>query len=387
MTDQYPMSKRDYYQVLGVDKSADAKEIKAAYRKLALQYHPDRNPDNKEAEEKFKEASEAYEVLSDAKKRQQYDQFGHAGMGAGGGPGGFGQGMNMDDIFSQFGDIFGDIFGAQGRGRTRHTRATGPEPKRGHDLYKEVTISLKDAFQGTKLEVSYYHFISCATCLGKGLQPGTSPKTCTTCQGTGQISYQQGFFMYSQPCNHCAGQGFTIPSPCTGCKGQSRIQKFEKFNVTIPQGVFDGAELRIPGKGDAGVYGGSTGDLFVKIHIKSDPKFTRVNDDLVCNIMLTYPQLVFGSQVEIESIDGTKHTIKVPKGCPVGEYIVIPGKGFKKLRGNTFGNLVVITQCHIPKKLSPEAKEVLTKYSDLVGTDVSDNTGGFIAGLFKKFLG
>jgi len=375
------MNKKDYYEVLGVSKSADAKEIKAAYSILALKYHPDRNPDNKEAEEKFKEASEAYEVLSNAQKRQQYDQFGHAGMG--GGTGGFGQGgMNMDDIFSQFGDIFGDFFG----GGRRRTRPTGPEPKRGHDLFKEVTISLKDAYLGTKQEISYYHFVNCATCNGKGLKPGTSIKICATCKGAGQIQYQQGFFMYSQPCSTCGGQGFTIPSPCTGCNGQSRIQKFEKFSINIPQGIFNGAELRIVGKGDAGVYGGSTGDLFVKVDIKKDKKFKRVDDDLECSIMLTYPQLVLGSQVEIESIDGKKHTIKIPKGCPVGEKILIPGKGFKKLRGNAFGNLVVITQCHIPKKLSPEAKKALTEYSDIVGTDVNHNEG-FIAGLFKKFLG
>lgn len=375
------MEKRDFYDILGVSRSATQDEIKAAYRKLALKYHPDRNPDNKEAEDKFKEAAEAYEVLSDETKRRQYDQFGHAGMGGmGGGPGG----MNMDDIFSNFGDIFGSMFG--GGGAQRKRRSTGPEPKRGHDLYKEIDISLKDAFLGTKKELSYYHFFACDTCKSKGTKPGTKTDVCGTCAGAGQVQYQQGFFMYAQTCSACRGEGFTIPSPCAECGGQSRMQKYDKFSVTIPAGVFDGAELRIPGKGDAGVYGGSAGDLFIKVHVLADKKFTRSGDDLQCNVLLTYPQLVLGCQVEIESIDGTKETIKIPRGCPVGERIVIPGKGFQKLRSNVRGNLVVITQCHVPKKLSNDAKQKLTEYSEIIGTN-PDSNEGMIAGFFKKFLG
>jgi len=374
------MNKRDYYDILGVTRTASAEEIKSAYRKLALKYHPDRNPDDKASEEKFKEAAEAYEVLSDATKRRSYDQFGHEAqnMGSGMGNGGFG-GMNMDDIFEAFGDIFG--------GHQRHQRrANGPEPMRGHDLTKEISISLKDAFLGTKKEISYYHFFSCDTCKGKGAQPGTTIQSCVACKGMGQIQYRQGFFMYAQTCSTCAGQGYTIPSPCPDCKGQSRIQKYDKFTVTIPQGIYDGAELRIVGKGDAGVYGGPAGDLFLKIKVEPDKKFTRAGNDLVCRIMLTYPQLVLGCQIEIESIDDTKETIKIPKGCPVGEKIIMPGKGFYKLRTTTRGNLVIITECHIPKKLSKEAKELLNAYSEQIGTD-TQSTPGFISGLFKKFLG
>lgn len=373
------MKQRDYYEVLGVAKNASADDIKKAYRKLAMQYHPDRNPNNKQAEEKFKEAAQAYEILSDAKKRQQYDQFGHAG--AQGMGGGF-DGMNMDDIFSNFGDIFGDIFGQQQQRRKK----SGPTAMRGHDLHKEVEISLKESYLGVKKEISYYHFVPCSTCESKGMQPGTSAKSCGTCKGTGQLHQQQGFFMYAHPCNACSGQGFTIPSPCTACNGRSRIQKLDKFAVTIPEGIFDAAELRISGKGDAGVYGGPSGDLFIKITVAADTKFKRVNNDLICSVMLTYPQLVLGAQIEIESIDGSKHAIKIPRGCEVGKEIMISGKGFKSLRSSAHGNLVIITQCHIPTKLSTQAKKSLTEYSQEIGTDSSESAG-YIASFFKKFLG
>jgi len=375
------MTKRDFYDVLGVSKTASADDIKAAYRKLALKYHPDRNPGNKESEEKFKEAAEAYEILSDADKRRKYDQFGHAGMNAGG-PGMGGHGMSMDDIFEHFGDIFGDLFSEQKRARKK----SGPEPRRGHDLHKDIQISLKEAYLGTKQEISYYRFAECETCKGKGTKPGTKPVPCAQCKGTGQLNYSQGFFMYSQPCGACGGQGYTIPSPCPDCRGQSRKQIYDKFTVTIPAGIFDGAELRISSKGDAGIYGGQTGDLYLKITIAADKRFKRVDDDLTCTVVLTYPQLVLGSQIDIENIDGTKESIKIPKGCPVGERIIVAGKGFTRLRTNGRGNLVVITTCDIPKKLSAEAKEVLVQYSQLIGNTVTEASGG-IVGFFKKFLG
>ncbi len=377
------MSKRDFYDILGVSKTASADEIKSAYRKLALKYHPDRNPDNKEAEEKFKEAAEAYEVLSNQQKRAQYDQFGHAGAQGMGGMGGHG-GMNMDDIFENFGDIFGSMFGGGG-GSQRQKKATGPQPKAGHDLAQDVTVTLKEAFLGTKKEVGYYHFVQCEQCHGGGTKSGSKPTSCPSCKGSGQMQYRQGFFMYSQTCSSCNGEGFVINDPCPGCNGKCRIQKYDKLNVTIPTGVYDGAELRLTGKGDAGIYGGRSGDLYIRIGVLSDKKFKREGDDLVSTLMLTYPQLVLGSQVEIESIDESKQTIKVPKGCPVGEKIIIPGKGFENIRKKGFrGNLVIITQCHIPKKISAEAKETLTQYSNLIGTNADE--GGIIS-FFKKFLG
>ncbi len=375
--------KRDFYEVLGVARTASADEIKKAYRALAMKYHPDRNPNNKEAEDKFKEAAEAYEALSDAKKRQQYDQFGHAGMNGGFGAGGGQGGMNMDDIFEQFGDMFGDLFGG-GQGR-RTRKKTGPEPKRGHDLYKELQISLKDAYLGTQVEVAYNHFVTCETCKGKGAAKGTSPVVCTQCNGSGQVNFRQGFFMYTQPCNVCGGEGFTIPSPCPDCKGQCRKQLYEKFTLNIPKGVYDEIEIKATGRGDAGIFGGATGDMIFKIHVKADKQFKRDGDDLTCSVMLTYPQLVLGSQIEIENIDATKETLKIPKGCPVGEKIVIPGKGFFKVRGNTRGNLVVTTKCDIPTRLSSEAKKALTEYSELIGT--KPGSDGAITSFFKKFLG
>lgn len=375
------MAKRDYYEILGVSKTASTDDIKAAYRKLALKYHPDRNPDNKASEEKFKEAAEAYETLSDAKKRQQYDQFGHTspGMGGQGGP----HGMNMEDIFENFGDIFGEMFGGAAGRRAR--KKTGPTPRNGHNLFQEVSITLKDSYLGCKQQLSYPRYEVCETCTGKGTKKGTSVQQCKTCQGTGQVQFSQGFFMYSQTCSTCNGEGFIIPEPCPTCSGKTRVQKYDKFSVNIPRGIFDGAELRISAKGDAGIFGGHTGDLIIKVHVMPDKKFSREADDLVSTIVLTYPQLVLGCHVEVENIDGTKETLKIPKGCPVGERIVVAGKGFPSLRSKVSGNLVIVTQCHVPQKLSAEAKNLLIEYSKLIGTGTDANEG--IVGFFKKFLG
>lgn len=377
------MNKADYYKILGVDKSASTDDIKSAYRKLAMKYHPDRNPDNKAAEDKFKEATEAYEVLGDSEKRTQYDQFGHAGMN--GGMGGAGHGhhgnMNMEDIFENFGDIFGSMFG----GGAKKSRKKGPQPQAGLSLTKEIEITLKDAFLGTKKEIAYHHYFSCDACNGAGARTGTSAQSCTPCHGSGEMHFKQGFFMYAQACGSCSGRGFVIPTPCSGCNGQSRVQKYDKFTVNIPKGIFDNAELRVSEKADAGLFGGPAGDLFLRIRVKEDKTFKRDGDDLICNVMLTYPQLTLGCQVDIENIDEIKHSIKIPKGCPVGEKIIISGEGFQKLRGKTRGNLVIITQCFIPSKISAEAKKKLQEYSDIVGTQASED--GFITSFFKKFLG
>lgn len=380
------MSKADFYNVLGVNKAATTDEIKTAYRKLAMKYHPDRNPDNKVAEEKFKEATEAYEVLSDSSKRTQYDQFGHAGMngGMGGGHAGYSHAgnMNMDDIFENFGDIFGSMFNG---GAAKSRRKKGPQPQTGLSLTKEIEITLKEAFLGTKKDIAYHHYFSCDACSGSGAKAGTSAQSCAPCNGSGEMHFKQGFFMYAQACGSCNGQGFVITSPCTECKGQSRTQRFDKFTVNIPRGITDDAELRVSEKGDAGLYGGPAGDLFLRVRIKPDAVFTRDKDDLICHVMLTYPQLTLGCQVDVESIDEIKHSIKIPKGCPVGEKIIITGEGFQKLRGKTRGNLVIITQCFIPTKISTDAKKKLQEYSDLVGTQAHED--GFITSFFKKFLG
>lgn len=372
-------NKKNYYDILGVSKTASQEEIKAAYRKLALKYHPDRNPDNKEAEEKFKEAAQAYEVLSNTEKRQQYDQFGEAGPQMGG----YGQNMDMNDIFRNFEDIFGDIFGGPG-GAKKRSRKAGPTPKRGHDLAKEISITLEEAFSGTTTKIDSYHFVVCETCHGKGTSHNSEVKQCPQCQGAGQVNYRQGIFMYSQACPECHGEGYIIPNPCPTCKGQSRVQKHDDFSINIPAGIYNGAELRIAGKGDAGVYGGPSGDFFIRITIMPNKKFTRIEDNLECSTTVTYPQLVFGSQIEIENIDGKKELLKIPKGCPVGEKLVIPGKGFPKLRGRGRGDLIVITKCDIPKKLSAKAEKILTEYSEEIGTTVTSNDSS-VKNIFKKF--
>lgn len=374
-------NKKDYYELLGVAKGASQEEIKSAYRKLAMKYHPDRNPDNKEAEEKFKEISEAYSVLSDQQKRTQYDQFGSVGDNMGGFNG---QGMNTEDIFSNFGDLFGDIFSQQGGGRKR--KKSGPVPKRGHDLAKEFTITLEEAFLGAKKDVTYYHFVVCDTCKGKGAASGASPVACSECDGVGEVTLRQGFFAFTQTCPRCSGEGYIITNPCSKCRGQSRVQQYETINVTVPKGIFEGADLRLADRGDAGIFGGQSGDMFLKIHIVPHPKFKRHDDDLECSIALTYPQLVFGAQLEIENIDGTKEPLKVPAGTQVNSRITIAGKGFTKIRGRGRGNLVVIVTCAIPKKLNAEAEKALKEYSEHIGTAI-DAKEGFISGFFKKFLG
>lgn len=376
------MSKRDYYEILGVSKSASDSEIKKAYRKLAMKYHPDRNPDNKEAEQKFKEAAEAYEVLSDQTKRSRYDQFGHAGMNAGADYQNY---SDINDIFSNFGDIFGSIFGGGHGGSGGHRgQRTGPVAQQGHDLAYEMSISLKEAFTGTKKEIRVYHYTACESCSATGCKPGTKPQACGQCKGSGQQTVQQGFFAFSQPCHNCNGNGFSIPSPCDTCRGQSRTQQYDKLNVTIPAGIYHGADLRVAGKGDAGTFGGPAGHLYVKVNVEKHQHFSRRGDDLISSLSLTYPQLVLGCQLEVESLDGSKHTVKVPKGCPVGHEIMIPGKGFAKLRGYGAGNLVFVTACRIPKKISSDAKKALLAYDEIVEHD--DKSGGII-GFFKKFLG
>jgi molecular chaperone DnaJ len=374
-------NKRDFYEVLGVSKTATTDEIKKSYRKLALQYHPDRNPGKKEVEAKFREATEAYEVLSDDSKRKQYDQFGHAGSQHS-----YGRPGSGEDPFEQFSDIFENLFGGQGRGRGPQGRkASGPTPQRGHDLSQRISITLKESFVGCKKDIKIYHFMACGVCKGSGCKEGTKPTMCATCHGAGQIAVQQGFFSFSQPCTSCNGQGIKIASPCPGCRGQTRIQEYEKLAITIPAGIYHGAELRISGKGDCGIFGGPTGDLYLTVDIPADKIFTRRENDLVTTLALTYPQLVLGCQIEIENIDGTKETLKIPKGCPVDKEIIIEGKGFAKLRGHGRGNFVVVTTCDIPTKLSAATKESLLAFAEQLGNSSQNSSG--IAGFFKKFLG
>jgi molecular chaperone DnaJ len=376
--------KADFYELLGVSKTASADEIKKAYRTLAMKHHPDRNPGNKESEAKFKQVAEAYEILSDAQKRAAYDRNGHAAFEQGGGHGYGGQSgqPNMDDIFENFGDIFGNIFGNQ---RAKQKRGA-PSAQRGHDLAQAMTISLKEAFLGCKKDIASYRFLPCETCKSTGCAGASKPKTCSNCHGAGQTISQQGIFSYAQPCHYCNGNGFVIANPCSSCKGQTRIQKHERFTVNVPAGIYDSAELRIPGKGDAGVFGGSAGDLFVTITVTPEKRFFRKELDLVTYLNLTYPQLVLGCQIEIESLDGSKETVKIPQGCPVGKEIKVVGKGFPSIQGKTHGNLVIITQCDIPKSLNSETKTALNEFAQKLGNQSSQSESG-ISGFFKRFLG
>ncbi len=371
------MAKRDYYEILGVANNAAQDEIKKSYRTLALKYHPDRNPDNKEAEEKFKEAAEAYEVLSNEEKRQRYNQFGHAGMQGGGSDGGHHHG-NMNDIFETFAEQFGDIFGNSAK-----KKKSGPVAQRGHDLTQRIDITLREAYEGCKKEIKVYHYLPCDICTGTGCASGSKPAACVSCKGQGVIYFRQGFLTYSQNCSTCHGQGFSISNPCSACRGQTRAQRHDKFTVTIPAGIFDQAELRVPSKGDAGVFGGVAGDFYLTVHVKPHETFSRRNDDLVISLTLSYPQLVLGCLLEIENIDETRESIKIPKGCPVGREIIMAGKGFSVLRGRGRGNLVVITQCDIPTKIDSAAQQVLLDYAEKIKQPGS----GGIFGFFKKFLG
>lgn len=376
------MAKRDYYEILGVTKTSTPEEIKKAYRQLALKYHPDRNPGDKEAENKFKEATEAYEVLSNQEKRTRYDQLGHEGMGQGYGPNHY---DDMGDIFENFSDIFENLFGTGAGGQRRKPKKAGPTAQRGHDLSQRIEITLKEAYTGCKKDIKIYRLEKCDVCKGTGCKDDSKPSSCATCQGRGTVHYQQGFFAYSQPCSACHGQGFKIIDPCSTCRGQTRVQKHEKLSVTIPAGIFNQAELRITEKGDAGVFGGEAGDLYLAIDIKPDAKFSRDENNLITSLNLTYPQLVLGCQVEIENIDGTREAVKIPKGCSVGKLIRVPGKGFAHLQGRGVGDLIIIAQCDIPTKLNEDTKKALLEYSEKLEAQGSNPSG--ISGFFKKFLG
>lgn len=372
------MSKRDYYEILGVARSASQDEIKKNYRKLAMQYHPDKNPGNKDAEAKFKEAAEAYEILSNEEKRKKYDQFGHDGLqfGAGGD-----YGHNMSDIFDRFEDIFSMFGGQSGRRGGKASMAQA-----GQDLGQQITISLKEAYLGVTKEIKLYHYRACTTCSATGCQAGTKPVTCGSCKGHGSVHIQQGFFAVARECKSCQGRGFTITNPCSTCKGQSRISTHSTFSARIPAGAHDGLEIRYSEQGDAGVYGGPSGALYIQVSVAPDKQFNRRGNDLITTLNLTYPQLVLGCQIEITLIDGSKEILKVPRGCQVGKELHIPGKGFSSIRGaQTRGDCIVITQCDIPTKLSEDAKKTLLDFSEKLGSDQHASSG--IYGFFKKFLG
>jgi molecular chaperone DnaJ len=347
------MAKRDYYDVLGVPKNAAEEDIKKAYRKLAMKFHPDRNPDSKDAEGKFKEAKEAYEMLSDAAKREAYDRFGHAGVdpNAGGGPGGQGFG-GFSDVF---GDIFGDIFGGQQGGRPGGQRSN---VYRGADLRYAMDISLEQAAHGFDTEIRVPSWEGCEVCAGTGAKPGTKPTTCRTCNGQGAVRVQQGFFSIQQTCPTCHGSGKVIPDPCEPCEGVGRIKKNKTLQVKIPAGIDDGMRIRSAGNGEPGINGGPGGDLYVEIHIKEHTVFQREGDDLHCHVPVTMTTAALGGTVKVPTLGGSAE-IELPEGTQAGKTFRLRGKGIKGIRASYPGDLYAHISVETPVRLTEKQKTML----------------------------
>ncbi len=354
------MPKKDYYEVLGVNRDASDDDIKKAYRKLAMKHHPDRNPDKPKSEEHFKEAKQAYEILSDAGKRAAYDQYGHAGVdtGAAGGAGGAGFGNFAD----AFGDIFGDIFGAGGRGRSNVYR--------GADLRYNLEVALEEAARGTETKIRIPAMEQCETCHGSGAKPGTQPTTCTTCGGHGQVRMQQGFFSIQQTCPKCHGSGKIVQSPCASCQGVGRIKQHKTLSVKIPAGVDEGDRIRLSGEGEAGGNGGPSGDLYVVIHLKPHAVFQRDHNDLHCEMPISFTTAALGGEIEIPTLDGYAK-IKVPAETQTGKVFRLRGKGIKGVRSASTGDLLCHVVVETPVSLTSRQKELLQELES-----INDNDSG-----------
>jgi molecular chaperone DnaJ len=371
------MAKRDYYEILGVERSADEREIKKAYKRLAMKFHPDRNPDNPESEEKFKEAKEAYEILSDAQKRAAYDKFGHAGVDPNqAGPGGFGGGADFGDVF---GDIFGDIFG----GGRRTQRAA-----RGADLRYNMELTLEEAVRGINKEIKVPTLVECDECHGSGARSGTSAQTCPTCHGSGQVQMRQGFFAVTQACPHCHGKGKIIPDPCRKCHGDGRVQKTKTLSVKIPAGVDTGDRIRLAGEGEAGESGAPAGDLYVQVHVKDHPIFVRDGNNLYCEIPISFTTAALGGEVAVPTLDG-RLMLKIPAETQTGRMFRLRGKGVRSLRSGAEGDLLCKAVVETPVKLSDEQKELLKQLDEsLNGSGVKTHkpkAEGFFEGV-KRFF-
>jgi len=370
------MAKRDYYEVLGVGKSTPQEEIKKAYRKLALKYHPDKNKGNKASEEKFKEASEAYHVLSDKERRQNYDQFGHAAFDGAGGRGGF---ANFD-FTSSFSDIFGsDIFDDffDGFGESRRGGRRRQSENRGADLRYDLTISLEDAYSGKKQEIKYSSSEKCDRCNGHGSEPGSSPSECSACGGHGQVRSNQGFFTVQQTCPHCGGSGEEISNPCKNCRGIGKKQTYKKLSVTIPKGVDDGTRIRLSGKGEAGVKGSSNGDLYIFINVNSHDIFKRSEENLFFEFPISIADAALGTVLEVPTIGGGKAKVKIPAGTQTGKQFRLRDKGMPIMRSRDYGDLYIRVITEVPISLNKEQKELLEKFRILENNKTTPNIRNF----------
>ncbi len=351
------MAKRDFYEILGVAKNASEEEIKKSYRKLAMKYHPDRNPDSKESEEKFKEVKEAYEMLTNAEKREAYDRHGHAGVDPNMGGGGFGGGQG--GFADSFGDIFGDIFGGGGRGRS-----AGPQVYRGADLRYNLEITLEQAAHGFDTTIRVPSWDKCDTCHGSGAKPGTSPTTCTTCAGHGQVRMQQGFFSIQQTCPKCHGSGKVVTDPCAPCGGAGRIKRNKTLEVKIPVGIDNGMRIRSSGNGEPGTNGGPPGDLYVEIHIKPHAVFQREGDDLHCEMPISFVKATLGGEIEVPTLSG-KVSFTIPEGTQSGKTFRLKAKGIKGVRSGYAGDLFCHVAVETPVKLTDKQKDLLKEFERL----------------------
>lgn len=379
------MSKRDYYEVLGVERNASEAELKKAYRRLAMKHHPDRNPDDKGSEEQFKEAKEAYEVLADARKRAAYDQFGHAGVdpsASAGAGGGFGAGASFSDIF---GDVFGDIFGA---GRAAGGGGAGGQRSfRGADLRYNLELNLEDAVRGTTVKIRVPTLVACGACEGSGAKKGTHPTTCGTCGGVGQVRMQQGFFSLQQTCPRCRGSGRIVSNPCTACNGQGRVQEYKTLSVKIPAGVDTGDRIRLSGEGEAGENGGPPGDLYVHVKARPHPIFQREESSLYCEVPISYTTAVLGGELDVPTLDG-RVKLKIPPETQSGKVFRMRGKGIRSVHGGEPGDLLCKVTVETPVSLTRKQKEMLVQFDQAMqegGERHSPRSSSWFDGV-KKFF-
>ena len=373
------MAKRDYYEVLGVERGASEAELKKAYRRLAMKYHPDRNPDDKAAEEKFKEANEAYEVLSDASKRSAYDQYGHAGVDPSmGGGGGFGAGnANFSDIF---GDVFSDFFGGGGRGGQRGG------PQRGSDLRYTLELDLEEAVRGTTVTIRVPSLVACKPCEGSGAKKGSAPVTCTTCGRVGQVRMQQGFFSVQQTCPRCHGSGKMISDPCGSCHGQGRVEEHKTLSVKVPAGVDTGDRIRLTGEGEAGTQGGPAGDLYVVVNVREHAIFQRDGKHLYCEVPISFADAALGGELEVPTLDG-RVKLKIPEATQTGKLFRLRGKGVAPVRGGGAGDLMCRVVVETPVNLDKRQRELLEEFRSSLQGDSSHSpkASGWFEGV-KRFF-